>query len=100
MAAGVPVVTSNRCGMPFQVTDGETGFLVDPLDSADIAARLTALLTDAARCERFGTRGREVAWARFHPSVVARQTLDVYANATGLRARREGRDLLEDLVRQ
>lgn len=100
MAAGVPVVTSNRCGMPFQITDGETGFLVDPLDGADIAARLTTLLTDPAQGARFGARGREVARARFHPSVVARQTLDVYAKATGLRARREGRDLLEDLVRQ
>lgn len=100
MAAGVPVVTSNRCGMPYQVADGVTGYLVDPLDTRDIAARLTALLTDASLRDRFGTKGREVARARFHPAGVGRRTANLYARALGLRARRERRDLLQDPVRQ
>ena len=37
MAPGVLVVTSNRCGMPSMVRDGESGFLVDPNDTDNIA---------------------------------------------------------------
>ena len=78
MAARVPVLTSNRCGMPYMVRHGETGFLVDPLDVADVARRLEALLADAARRAALGEAGRQVALARFHPDAVARRTLDVY----------------------
>ena len=46
MAAGVPVVTSNRCGMPYMVRDEESGFLVNPDDSEETAERLRQLLTD------------------------------------------------------
>ena len=78
MAARVPVLTSNRCGMPYMVRHGETGFLVDPLDVADVARRLETLLADAPRRAAMGTAAREVALARFHPQAVARRTLEVY----------------------
>ncbi|MEP6917433.1 MAG: glycosyltransferase family 4 protein [Acidobacteriota bacterium] len=83
MAAGVPVVTSNRCGMPYMVRDGTTGYLVDPEDPDDIAARLGELLRDPAHARRMGERGRAVARERFHPDEVARRTRAVYARAAG-----------------
>jgi glycosyltransferase involved in cell wall biosynthesis len=83
MAAGVPVVTSNRCGMPYMVRDGETGFLVDPTDSSDIAGRLSELLVDDALRAAMGTRAREVARDRFHPERVASRTRSVYRRAAG-----------------
>jgi glycosyltransferase involved in cell wall biosynthesis len=82
MAAGVPVVTSNRCGMPYQVTDGETGFLVHPLDTGEIAERLEQLLIDASLRHRLGARARTVARDRFHPATVARRTMEVYRRLT------------------
>jgi glycosyltransferase involved in cell wall biosynthesis len=46
MAAGLPVIVSHTCGCaPDLVTDGETGFAVDPRDEAALAK---ALLTTAA----------------------------------------------------
>lgn len=81
MAAGVPVVASNRCGMPYQVAEGESGYLVDPLDPQDIARRLRELLGNAAQREAFGRRGRQLALERYHPEQVAVQTRDVYARA-------------------
>ncbi|MCC7462933.1 MAG: glycosyltransferase family 4 protein [Gammaproteobacteria bacterium] len=78
MAARVPVLTANRCGMPYMVRHGETGFLVDPLDVADVARRLETLLGDAPRRAAMGEAGRQVALARFHPDAVARRTLEVY----------------------
>jgi hypothetical protein len=81
MAAGVPVVTSNRCGMPYMVRHGESGFLVDPNDPADIARRLECLLGDDGLREEMGNRSREIATDRFHPQIVARRTREVYLEA-------------------
>ena len=59
MAVGLPVVTSNRGGMPYMVRDGESGFLVDPNDPRDIARRLGQLLADdALREARAPSHGR------------------------------------------
>jgi len=91
MAAGVPVVASNRCGMPYLVRDGETGYLVDPLDPADIADALRRLLSNAELRTRMGTKARQVAGERFHVEQVARRTHEVYLQAVGAFQRANGR---------
>lgn len=78
MAASIPVVTSNRCGMLYMVAEGESGFLVDPTDSVQIGERLKRLLLSPELCLKMGTRGREIAMARFHSDVVAAKTRAVY----------------------
>ena len=78
MAVGVPVVTSNRCGMPYMVRDGETGFLVDPRDVYDISRRLEQLLRDTPLRVQFGELARKIALDRFHPRSVADKTRKVY----------------------
>jgi len=85
MAVGVPVVASNRCGMPYMISHGETGFLVDPLDPDDIARRLGSLLRDDALRAAMGKRARNAARERFHPAAVARRTRDVYLEAANTR---------------
>lgn len=84
MAAGVPVVTSNRCGMPYMVRNGESGFLVNPNDPEDIARRLRQVLQNKELREKMAKRSREIAFDRFHPEVVARRTRDVYYESTGI----------------
>lgn len=81
MAAGVPVVTSNRCGMPYMILDGQSGFLVDPNDPRDIARRLGQLLENDGLRRSMGAKGREIALDRFHPAKVATRTRDVYRRA-------------------
>jgi len=83
MAAGVPVVTSNRCGMPYMVRDGESGFLVDPNDPHDIARRLRQLLEEDELRRSMGAKGKEIASDRFHPAKVAARTRQVYLRAMG-----------------
>ncbi len=81
MAAGLPVVTSNRCGMPYMVRHGESGFLVDPHDPHDIARRLRQLLESDELRRSMGARGKEIALDRFHPARVAARTREVYLQA-------------------
>jgi glycosyltransferase involved in cell wall biosynthesis len=81
MATGVPVVTSNRCGMPYMVQHGQTGFLVNPLDSGDIARRLGVLLKDDSLRTHMGQKAQRVAEERFYPAVVACRTKEVYLDA-------------------
>lgn len=81
MAAGVPVIASNLCGMPFMVKEGESGFLINPHDTGAIADRLSRILKSEELQEKMGKRGREIAFARFHPDVVAAKTRDIYLEA-------------------
>jgi glycosyltransferase involved in cell wall biosynthesis len=95
MAAGVPIVTSNRCGMPYMVRHGETGYLVAPNDPAEIARRLGELIRNDSLRLAMGQKGKQIAQDRFHPTVVARRTRDVYLQAlcsrTGVDENNSGR---------
>lgn len=74
MAAGCPVLTSNRCGTK-ELADG-AACLVDP-DSVDsIASGLERLLTDANERSRLIAAGRERA-TQFSWDGAARKVLDV-----------------------
>lgn len=81
-AAGVPVVASNRCGMPYMVRDGEAGFLVNPCDAMEVADRLERLLRDEPLRRAAGEAARAFAQERFHPTLVARRTAAVYRGAS------------------
>jgi len=83
MAAGVPVIVSNRCGMPYMVEEGKSGFLIEPDDISQIADRLIRVLQSSELLKEMGKRGREIAFSRFHPDVVARKTRDVYLEVIG-----------------
>ena len=58
MALGVPVIGTRLGGTPEAVVDGETGFLVNPFDVADVAAKASRLIEDGGLRERLGTNGR------------------------------------------
>lgn len=78
MAAGVPVIASNRCGMPYMVQEGQTGFLLDSESGDQIADRLARLLDSPTLGHEMGLKGRQVAMERFHPRAVAEKTVAVY----------------------
>lgn len=58
-SCGVPVIAHNLEGMREVVSDGETGFLVQPGDVNALADRLTQLLADPALRNRLGAVGYE-----------------------------------------
>jgi len=78
MAAGIPVIASNRCGMPYMIEEGQTGFLIDPESIEQIAERMIRLLGSQQLSHQMGQAGRQAARERFHPHTVAQKTRDIY----------------------
>ncbi|HVN08152.1 MAG TPA: glycosyltransferase [Patescibacteria group bacterium] len=62
MAAGLPCVTTNTCGMRDVITDHENGMLVPPGDAAALTPAIAELLDSAALRKRMGGLARESAW--------------------------------------
>lgn len=60
-----PVVASRVGGIPLQVIDGETGFLVDPTDIDQCADRIVKLLNDPEMAERMAIKGKEYVREHF-----------------------------------
>jgi len=61
MAAGLPVVATRVGGSPDIVSEGDTGFLIEPNDGRALGAALDVLLADDARRRAMGRRGRSKA---------------------------------------
>jgi glycosyltransferase involved in cell wall biosynthesis len=86
MAAGVPVIASNRGALPEVV--GDAGLLVNPDDTDEIAAAMERILTDWTLKATCASRGLERA-RRFTWAQTARDTRHAYERAI---ARRRERD--------
>ena len=91
MACRAPVVASSTGGIKEVVVEGETGYLVPfeadrvtgfPVDAdafaQDLAVRLTMLLNDPEKCERFGNAGRKRVEDVFSWTAIAQQTIALY----------------------
>jgi glycosyltransferase involved in cell wall biosynthesis len=85
MAAGLPVVASAVGGVPEQVADGETGFLVPPGDETALAAALERLAGDAELRGRLGAAGRARAEERFDLPHVREAHLRLYSELLAAR---------------
>jgi trehalose synthase len=56
---GKPVVASNVGGIPAQIEDGRTGFLLAPKDFDGFADRILYILKHPDECKRMGEEARE-----------------------------------------
>lgn len=65
LACGTPVVASAVGGIPEQIEDARTGFLVAPGDPRDMAERVDLLLRDGGLRRRMGAAAAEIARRRF-----------------------------------
>jgi len=59
MAAGLPIISTDRGAIVESVRDEENGFIVKAGSPSDIAAKLELLLSDELLRERMGASGRK-----------------------------------------
>lgn len=65
LACGVPVIASAVGGIPEQIEDGVTGFLIPPRDSSAMADRIGSLLEDRSLRLRMGVQAAQAARTHF-----------------------------------
>jgi starch synthase len=75
---GKPVVATAVGGLPAQVEDDRTGYLVPPRDPAALAEAIVRLLRDEQMRRQFGANGRRKLVLEASPDIVARKTTAVY----------------------
>lgn len=73
-ACGKPVIGGDSGGTKDAILDGVTGFLVDPLDAKEIAAKITTLLENPDFSRKLGLEGRrraeeEFSWDKYYEKV-------------------------------
>jgi glycosyltransferase involved in cell wall biosynthesis len=65
MASGKPVIAPRVGSISESVSDGETGYLTEPNDERQVAARLVELFGDARQARHLGEAGRQAVVARW-----------------------------------
>ncbi|HYC79300.1 MAG TPA: glycosyltransferase [Planctomycetota bacterium] len=83
MATGKPVVASRVGGIPEEVEDGVTGFLVAPRDAIGLGLKCADLLRDRALAARLGAAARARAVEKFSPEAAWTAHLELYRSVTG-----------------
>jgi glycosyltransferase involved in cell wall biosynthesis len=63
MGCGVPVIATDVGGIPEQIVQGETGFLVPPAQSFELGAAIVKMLMNPERARIMGSNGRRRAQA-------------------------------------
>jgi len=78
MAAKKPVVGTCFGGIPEIVIDNQTGYIVNPLNTKVMAAKIIDLLKDPQKAKKFGQAGYERVKKEFHLEKQVRETLIWY----------------------
>ncbi|MDF9743994.1 glycosyltransferase family 4 protein [Natrinema salsiterrestre] len=84
MAAGLPVIGSQSGGIPEQIDDGETGYLVAKTgDIGTVVERLRDLAGDSTLRDRLGREARRRSAARFDPEAYFDEIDGLYTELAG-----------------
>ena len=79
MACGKPVIATNTAG--FEILEQyNTGILVNPEDSQELASALVKLLQDKQLREQMGVNGRELVVREYSWECTAKKTIGVFRN--------------------
>jgi glycosyltransferase involved in cell wall biosynthesis/ubiquinone/menaquinone biosynthesis C-methylase UbiE len=87
MACGLPVVVTDVGAIREAVSDGQSGFVIRPGDTASFSMALDRLLADSPLRARMGREGRRVAEERFGVSACVDTHVRAYTQALAVRER-------------
>lgn len=80
-ACGLPVIVNNFGGMPEQVQNGETGYIVDLQEPQAIQCLVRNLLEDPAQRTRIGLAGRRWVQFNYNYRVIGQRFVQALASA-------------------
>ncbi len=75
MARGKPVIGSRHGGIPEVISDGVTGYLVNPHDVSEIASTIIRVLSDPSTAKKMGDNGRKTVESNFTTDLMAKKLL-------------------------
>lgn len=81
MAAALPVVSSNRGGLPEIISNGENGFIIDKYDQPfAYATAINKLLNDTKLMEKMGNTNRNLIYEKYNFENYALKLAEIYNN--------------------
>ena len=78
MACSKPVIATRVGGIPTQVEDGQSGFLVDPMDDRQLAEKIRYLIDNPAKAKEMGAYSRRLAEEKFSSGKIAEKLFQAY----------------------
>lgn len=78
MSYSVPVVSTTVGGIPELVSDGETGFLIEPGDLDALYRKLKCLIQDKELRKKFGEKARQFVASRHNLKFITQQIDQIY----------------------
>jgi glycosyltransferase involved in cell wall biosynthesis len=78
MALGRPVIATNVGGVSSVIRDGETGLVVPPQNSSELARRILELLSQPARARAIGEQARQLAVEQYAVDTMVQRTAQLY----------------------
>jgi len=82
MASGKPVIGTNVGTMPRRITDGQSGFIVEPADEKQLAEKIIYLLDNPDEREKMGTCARKTVEKYYSADKMAARMIEVFEDAT------------------
>jgi L-malate glycosyltransferase len=78
MASGKPVIGSNVGGIPDQIVDEQSGFLIEPKNPSKIAQKIRWLLTHQEQAKKMGIKGRGIVEEKYDIDKRAKSIISLY----------------------
>ncbi|MDD1699700.1 MAG: glycosyltransferase family 4 protein [Methanoregula sp.] len=78
MAMRTPVIAPNISGIPYMVSAGKSGFLINPDSPEEIVDKTALLLGDSTLRKQFQEESRRIAVSRWKSEVITNKLIDLY----------------------
>ena len=78
MALGRPVIATGVGGVSSVIRDGETGLIVPPQSSSELARRIVELLDQPDRARAIGAQARKLVVEQYSANTMVQRTAQLY----------------------